>query len=207
MNEYIAHEDIEKKFQKLNTIIIGLPGSGKSSLMDSFSIKPNYLSLGEVTRRELIDGGPMADIIRSKFQTSETWLPEFVVGIVAPYILKAKEENQGFVLDGVPRKMSEAVSLAQWLDEHDLRIDLLLSLHISPEKAWERINTDQTRNSSTRLEMIAHYETRMRIYQEEEEALLEKMQKVAKYYLNIDTNNNPHGFAKNLLDEFIASHF
>lgn len=204
MGERPRQSGIEKRFSELNIVIVGLPGSGKSSLMDSLSIKPNYLSLGEITRTELTTEGSMANAIRDKFQTTDPWPAKFVVDIVAPYLLRMRDERKGFVLDGVPRKTDEAVVLTQWAKSNELTIDFLLHLQVDPKMALERI---RTRNNTGRLETIDHYMSRMKTYLVEEEEMLRVMRQASIQTLTINTDNNPPGFAKDLLLEFIASHF
>ncbi len=204
MTELINQLGSEQKFANLNVILVGLPGSGKSSLIDSMLIKPNYLSLGEITRNEVAKRRPMATSIEEKFATDDPWPPEFVVGIVAPYILTAKEQGTGFVLDGIPRKSNEARTLVRWIKENGLNIDLVLHLHIDPKIALRRI---ATRSNAGRLETAAHYESRMRIYLKEEAEILRIMQLESMQNLTINTNDNPHGFAKQVLLSFVSDHF
>lgn len=201
MTEIDKQPDLEAKFSRLNIVIVGLPGSGKSSLIESLSNKPNYLSLGDITRAELLNNGPMAEAIREKFQTTEPWPADFVIGIVAPHLLEARA---GFVLDGVPRKASEAIALTNWSRVNAMTIDLLLHLQIDPEEALERI---ASRNNTGRLETTAHYESRMKSYLLEEEEMLQIMRDRSRESLTINTNNNPPGLARSLLLSFIASNF
>lgn len=204
MSERTRQLDLERRFSQLRVVIVGLPGSGKSTLIESFTVRPNYLSLGDITRAELRDGGPMAGAIRSKFQTTEPWPAEFVVRIVAPHILRARDDGKGFVLDGVPRKASEAVALTQYTRANRLTIDLLLHLQIDAKLALERI---KTRDDTARLETIGHYESRINAYLAEEVVMLGIMRNRAIENLTIDTNGNSPASARDLLLDFVFSHF
>lgn len=192
---------IEAMFAGLNVVLVGLPGSGKSSLMESLSVPPHYLSLGDITRKELENNGLLAQTIREKFKSTEPWSADFVVGIVAPYLTESKS---GFVLDGVPRKSSEAHALIEWAIANGISIDLLLHLQIDPKITLERI---ATRNNSGRLETAAHYESRMNAYLSEEKEMLEILKKGSRKSLTINTDNNPSGFAKRKLLNFVANNF
>ena len=204
MNELIKSTELENKFVKLNVVIIGLPGSGKSSLMNSLSIKPNYLSLGDITRFALTTEAPLAKAIREIFQTSEPWPAEFVMDIISPYLLTARANNMGFVLDGIPRKVDEAKILTDWAFRNEMDLDLVLHLQIDPEKAIQRI---VGRDNSGRLETMAHYANRISKYLAEEEEMLVIMQKNSRKILTINTDNNPPGFAKFQLLDFIRCNF
>lgn len=199
--ELNKYQEAEAKFAGLNVVLVGLPGSGKSSLMDSLSIAPNYLSLGDITRKELNSNGAMAEAIREKFKSVDPWPADFVIGIITSHLIKAKN---GFVLDGIPRKSSEASALIEWTATHNIPIDLLLHLQINPKITLDRI---ATRNNSGRLETAAHYESRMNAYLAEEEDMLEILKKGVKRSLTINTDNNPAGFAKSVLLDFVLDNF
>lgn len=51
--ERLRLQETEAKICRLNIILMGLPGTGKSTLVNSLEPKPNYISLGEITRAEL----------------------------------------------------------------------------------------------------------------------------------------------------------
>ncbi len=195
MSERLKELEIEERFAELNVIITGLPGSGKTSLINSLSVKLNYISLGDITRAELTADSQIGNAIRTGFQTLEPWPANFVISIVTPHLIRARNEGRGFILDGVPRKASEAVALTQWTQANELPIDPLLGLQIEPRIALERI---AMRDNAGRLETIGHYETRMRVYLAEEEEMLRIMREAAKESLIINTDNNPPGLAKSL---------
>lgn len=205
MSEYIQTPDVEQRFSQLNVVIVGLPGSGKSSLMDSLNPHPNYVSLGDISRAEMAKPmSHMAEVQKRLFENTKPWPADMVVQMIAPYLIATKDTGQGFVLDGVPRKASEAEALTNWACTNGVALDFLLHLQINPQKALERI---AGRDNSERLETAAHYESRMQKYLSEEEAMLEIMRAKTRKTLTINTDNNPPGLAKKLLLDFVASNF
>ena len=194
----------EMKFNELNVVMVGLPGSGKSTLMESFSISPNYLSLGDITRREINSNTKMGKAIREKFKTTDPWSADFVMEIVAPYISQAMKSGNGFVLDGVPRKVSEAKIFVDWAKKNSLSIDLVLNLHVSFEIALVRI---AERNNAHRLETAGHYKSRIKAYMAEENEMLEIMRAEARKSLDIDTNTNSPKEVNRLLFNFVTDNF
>lgn len=110
--ERLKLQEAEAKISRLNIILMGLPGSGKSTLVGSIEPKPNYIALGEITRAELQTDSYLANQIRSQFEHSKPWSADFVVSMVAPRVLRAKDI--GFILDGLPRQKKEAEKLILW---------------------------------------------------------------------------------------------
>lgn len=204
MKERLASQEVEKRFTDLNVVVVGLPGSGKSTLIDSFSVKPNYITLGGITLETLKEGGALSDKIREKFETTSPWPAEFVMEILSPHILKAKENDSGFVLDGVPRKTSEAILLTQWLRKSEISVDLLLHLFVDTDMALKRISL---RNCTGRLESQEHYQNRMKVYLAEERDILSIMQGNSMRSLTINTNVCTPESVKDQLIEFVAAKF
>ncbi len=194
----------EERFSRLNIVMVGLPGAGKTTLANGFLVKPNYLSLGEITRRELSQNGPWADSLREKFQTTTPWPSEFVMSIITPFILEARAEDRGFILDGVPRKASEARTLVQWLRINGIPIDLLLHLRVGVDVAQKRI---ASRDQGDRLESSLHYASRINTYLSEEQELLQIMRKEATRSWSIETDGCSPLSVKNQLMRLVMASF
>lgn len=182
-------------------VLIGLPGTGKSTLVESIQPAPNYISLGEITRAELQTESELAREIRSHFTHHQPWPAEFVVRIVARHILRAKET--GFVLDGIPRQKSEAAELVSWAARNDVEIDLTLYLGVEESIAFQRISQRRDR----RPESVEHYRTRIQTFLEQKDELLDIMFSYASKSFVIDTSSIPVYQVKELLVNFVASNF
>lgn len=152
--ERLKLKEAEVKISRLNIVLMGLPGSGKSTLVDSITPKPNYISLGKITRAELQTNSKLARQIQSQFEHINPWSADFVVSIVAPHILKTKDT--GFVLDGLPKQRSKAESLVSWTSNNGVRIDLALYLDVREDIGLQRISQ---RSNKGRLETSDHYRT------------------------------------------------
>ena len=194
--------EAESKISQLNIILMGLPGSGKSTLVNNIIPRPNYISLGEITRTELQTDSELARQIQSQFAHTNPWSADFVVSIVAPHILKMKDT--GFVLDGLPRQKSEAESLVSWASNNEVRIDLALYLDVREDIALQRISQ---RSNKGRLETLDHYRTRFLTYSEQRHQLSTVIDSYAVRSLSIDTSDIPVDEVKNRLLAFIALNF
>lgn len=110
--ERLKFEEAEAKISQINIVVMGLLGAGESTLVNSIKPKLNYISLGEITRRELQADSDLSRQIRAQFEHNNSWSADFVISVVAPHILKVKDIV--FILDGLPRQKSKAEGLVAW---------------------------------------------------------------------------------------------
>jgi len=200
--ERLKLKEAERRISLLNIVLMGLPGSGKSTLRNNITPRPNYISLGEIARKELQTDSELAEQIRSQFKHTNPWPANFVLSIVAPHILRAK--NNGFVLDGLPRQKSEAESLVSWSYTNKVKIDLALYLDVREDVALQRISQ---RNNKSRLETSGHYRARFLTYLEQRDQFSAIIDSYSVRSLSIDTSDISVDEVKNKLLEFITSNF
>ena len=204
MIEVEDKSEIERTFASLNVVIIGLPGSGKTTLINSLSPRPNYISVGDITRNEVLNNGPLAGQIKQRFMDDKPWDADFVISLIAPYLLGLKKVREGFVLDGIPRRVGEVLPLLDWFRKNSISIDLLLNLQVAPDLALERRKAQDRKD---RLELPEHYDSRIRSYLSGENEMLEILRNGSLHYLSIDTNLLSEQLFKDKLIEFVATNF
>ncbi|MFZ9940631.1 MAG: adenylate kinase family protein [Luteolibacter sp.] len=123
----------------LRIVLLGPPASGKGTqgrrLAESLGL--GYLSTGAVLR-EQVESQTELGKIAAPILASGQYLPDdLMCRILADWLGK---QVGGWVLDGFPRSMPQAVFLDDWLAQHHLAIDCALSLEVPFEVLVERMS-------------------------------------------------------------------
>lgn len=128
-------------FYMLNLILFGPPGSGKGTqaliLTKEYDLK--HISTGDLLRAELNAQTPLG-IEAKKFMDAGELVPDSVViGMIANVLVEYSSQVNGFIFDGFPRTVAQAEALDALMDQHQLSIERVLSLHVSEEELTQRI--------------------------------------------------------------------
>ena len=129
----------------MNLILLGPPGAGKGTqakmLIKKFGIP--QISTGDILRSAVKEQTPMG-LKAKQFMDAGALVPDdVVVGIVEERILQ-DDCNKGYILDGFPRTVAQADSLAQNLLKNGSSIDHVLSLTVDGDELLTRITGRRT---------------------------------------------------------------
>ena len=117
----------------MNIILIGGPGSGKSTYAEFITKEFNidHIYPGELLRKAKAQGGEMAKRL-SNLGKGEFAPNDIVLKLVKDAVAKA---NKGFVFDGYPRYMQQVKDL----EKEGIKIDKVVYLNVSPEEVIRRL--------------------------------------------------------------------
>ena len=152
---------------KKHLLFLGAPGAGKGTQAELLSKTNSYmhLSTGELLRKEIamntILGKQVKDIIHSGELVSD----ELVLEIVRKNL---KKDNQGWILDGYPRNLSQVDSLNEVLVEIDQPLEVVFYLDIPEEVLIKRLILRGRKDDTEET-----IRTRVKIYKETTEPLIE----------------------------------
>lgn len=122
----------------MRLILMGPPGSGKGTqakrICERLGIA--HLSTGDILRAEVNAGTPLGSAVAATMAAGGLVSDETVSAIVANRIA-GQEAAGGFVLDGFPRTISQALALKQALGQHALTA--VIELVVPEEALFERI--------------------------------------------------------------------
>ena len=121
----------------MNLILMGAPGAGKGTQSEKISEKWGIpaISTGDMLRAAIKAGTELGVTAKSYMDAGELVPDEVVIGIIKDYLSSDKCAN-GFILDGFPRSVPQAIAL----DEMGVKLDKVLSLEVSDEEIVERMS-------------------------------------------------------------------
>jgi len=123
----------------MRIILLGAPGAGKGTqckrIVERYGLQ--HLSSGDILRQERAAGTQLGKKAQSYMDCGALVPDKLIVEMMAGAIKKAPAA--GFVLDGFPRTVNQAVELDKSLARKDHKIDAVLSLEIDDKIVIERM--------------------------------------------------------------------
>lgn len=121
-------------------ILMGPPGAGKGTQADI--VKDNFkipqISTGEILR-EAVKNSTAMGLEAKKFMDAGDLVPDVVViGIIKDRLAEA-DCAKGFILDGFPRTVDQAVALSKILREMKMDLDAVINLSVPDAELVKRL--------------------------------------------------------------------
>ena len=120
--------------------MLGPPGSGKGTvatqLRQEFGL--NHISSGHLLRQEVEKGSAIGQRARLFLEKGELVPDRTVLQLMGEWV-KSAPVNDGFVLDGFPRTLSQAQALDEWLATRNAPIEAVILFACDLKLILERI--------------------------------------------------------------------
>jgi adenylate kinase len=132
----------------MRLIMLSPPGAGKGTHSKQLSAATGiaHISSGDLLRAE-IDRGTEMGLRLSEFTTRGDLVPDdLIFDILIPKVVEASRDTGGYVLDGFPRTMPQALRAAQIGIELDLVSDAAVYLTAPDEVLIERLRDRSQRD-------------------------------------------------------------
>ena len=124
----------------MNLILLGPPGAGKGTQAAKIIEKYNipHISTGDIFRKNISEGTKLGLKAKSYMDKGEL-VPDSLVIEIATDRLTEDDCKNGFLLDGFPRTVEQAVALDAFLRERGQKIDHVLDIDVEKEELIERL--------------------------------------------------------------------
>lgn len=127
-------------YTMLNIILFGKPGSGKGTQAEFIKEKYElvHISTGDLFRQNIKNQTELGKLAQ-KYMNNGDLVPDTVTIGMLKSEVESNINANGFLFDGFPRTVDQAVSLDKFLDNKKLRIDLTIAIDVKEEILIERI--------------------------------------------------------------------
>lgn len=124
----------------MRIILFGAPGVGKGTYGDELSklYQIPRISTGDMLREAVKRNDSISKDVRS-FMDNGKLVPDSIIQKVIDVRLSDGDCKKGFILDGYPRTVNQAELLAKFLNEHNLRLDIVINIELSKEIIIKRL--------------------------------------------------------------------
>lgn len=126
---------------ELNLILLGPPGAGKGTqaerLTDDFKLP--YIATGDILRQAVQDQTELGKQAKTFMDEGRLVPDELITGIILEAIGSTEAED-GFVLDGFPRTVGQADSLAEGMKSMDRDLTAAILIDVPDEDLLRRMS-------------------------------------------------------------------
>ena len=166
-------------------IIFGPPGVGKGTQSKLLSEKYNlkHISTGELLRKEIGKGSEAGKMLQSIIGKGELISDEAIFEILKNEIENTDSSYKGFILDGFPRTVNQAIALEELLNKlGNGKLNAVISLEADDEVIKQRIMkraTIEGRQDDASPEIVSN---RIKTYHEQTSPLIMFYKEKQKYH-------------------------
>lgn len=121
-------------------IILGAPGSGKGSQCKWITKDYNvpHISTGDIFRKNISEGTELGKKAKEYMDKGALVPDELVIDLLKSRLDEPDCVENGFLLDGFPRTLSQAEALSEYLASKGIQIDRVINIDVDDSEIMSR---------------------------------------------------------------------
>ena len=166
----------------VNFLIFGPPGSGKGTQSVKLAEKFNlvHLSTGDMLREEITGQTEIGKKVSAIMKKGDLVPDEVVIEMIAQRI-DGMKGKAGFIFDGFPRTVDQAVALDRMLLERSATISTMLMLEVEHDELVKRLLSRAEVSGRPDDQDSGIIENRISVYREKTEPVADYYREKGKY--------------------------
>ncbi len=124
----------------MRLILLGPPGAGKGTQAEKITKKYKipHISTGDIFRDNIKNKTELGRIAKGYIDKGEL-VPDSVVSSIIEDRLLQEDTKNGFLLDGYPRTINQAIVLDDMLKKHNIELDFVVKIKVNLDILVNRI--------------------------------------------------------------------
>jgi len=157
----------------MRVVFLGPPGSGKGTQAKLLAerLKVPFISTGEMLRAAVLEGTPLGGKVKAVMEAGDLVSDDLMIALIRERIA-APDAARGFVLDGFPRTVDQALALEKILNGNEKTVSSVVNLVVPEAVLIDRLagRSGQEHRTDDRGDTVLE---RLKVYHQKTEPLID----------------------------------